>query len=118
MGRPVRIVVGVDGVRAESTGVGWAAREAGGWGAEPRVAPAQHLVDHEVTFAREAVSERPAYSSRGGLIDASGDADRLVVGSPGGCRRGGGIGLGVAGAYSLRPLPGRRRPRQGRWGAV
>ena len=110
MARPLRIVVGVDGSEHSHRALEWAVAEATRWGAtltvlhawwfgvtptDPHAADAtreigraaQGLVDDEVGFARDAGIEATGVlvfeRAHRALIDASGDADLVVVGSRG-----------------------------------
>jgi len=105
-----RIVVGVDGSDESHRALQWAMAEASRWGAklivvhawrfgvspsDPNAAEAtrtigraaQHVVDHEVAYARESdvdaegvlVFDSPARA----LVDQSADADLIVVGNRG-----------------------------------
>ena len=110
MGRLVRIVVGVDGSEGSHRALEWAVAEAARWEAtltivhawrfgvsptDPNAAEAtrriwraaQHVVDHEVAFARDggvdATGTLILESAARALIDASTDTELLVVGSRG-----------------------------------
>jgi nucleotide-binding universal stress UspA family protein len=105
-----RIVVGVDGSEGSHRALEWAVQEAAQWGAaltvvhawrfgrsptDPNVAEAvreigraaQHVVDHEVAFARAAGVDASGVLAFEGavhaLVAASAEADLLVVGSRG-----------------------------------
>ena len=109
--RQLRIVVGVDGSAPAHKALEWAVVEAVKWNAQLTVvhawrfgssptdpllpqdairrvgAAAQHLLDHEVAFARnggaDAIGSLVFATAIRALTDASVDADLLVVGSRG-----------------------------------
>jgi nucleotide-binding universal stress UspA family protein len=110
MGQPLGIVVGIDGSEGSHRALEWAVAEAGRWGqkltlvhawrfgvspADPTIAEAtreigraaKDLLDDEVAFARSAGSEATGVLVFEGavhaLVEASEDADLLVVGSRG-----------------------------------
>lgn len=107
---PLHVVVGVDGSEHSHRALDWAVTEAVRWTAtltivhawrfgtsptDPNAAEAtlevgraaQHLLDHEVAYARDAGADATGalvyQGAARALIDASADADLLVVGSRG-----------------------------------